>query len=347
MQQRSTRRGGFTIVELVFLIIGLTLGFVSAMAPLGHARQQARELKDSTQIRAITQASLIWAQHNQERYPIPSRFDRTGIVLPRPPDLQGPDLRLDTTGNVLSLLIFNGFVPTEDTVSPAEVGNGAVMQKYQLARPSTAVDPAMALWDPAYRGTPLDEWGGRVPGAVGDASHNSYAQVAYHGGRDHLWSNTFSATEAVWGNRGPAYTLERDQWVPLPNSPFGDGSTTNGIHGEPTSWAGNIAFNDGHVEFLTRPDPQTLAWTFPGLEDQLQRVWPDNVFHAEHDHIRAPIGEDIGFVAGRDGRGVARYTGRVGRVGPGALDQRNNYLRPIARILPGENGALEAHIWVD
>ncbi len=339
------RTRGFTILELVAIIASLVVAYVTAVPQLGQARDQARELKDSTQIRGILQASAIWAQHNHERYPTPSRIDRNGATIARPDGLKGPDRRLDTTGNVLSLLIWNGFIPDDLTVSSAEVGNVRVMPNYQTVDPASAVDPMQALWDPAFRGTPLDEWGGNVPGNAGDASHNSFAQVAYFGGREHLWSNTFSATEATWGNRGPAYTLHRGVWRPLQGSPFGDGSNTMRIHGEPDSWAGNIGFNDQHVSFVTWPDPDALVWTFPDIEGDMERMQCDNLFHSETDRDRKTIDENIALFAGNDGRGSVKWTGKRG--GPGALDQRNAYLRPISKVVPGENDLIEAQIWVD
>lgn len=344
MRPNHTNRG-FTILELVAIIASLVIGYVAAVPQLGQARDQARELKDSTQLRGITQACAIWAQNNRERYPIPSRIDLNGSTIARPDGLVGRDLRLDTTGNTLCLLIWNGFLPPELAVSPNEVGNVEVMANFNSAAPQSAMRPRDAFWDPAFRGTPLDEWGGKVPGAVGDASHNSYAQMAYHGAREAVWSNTFSSAEACWGNRGPAYTLDRGVWTPLAGSPFGDGSTTLRIHGAPETWEGNIAFNDQHVEFLDRPDPMHLSWVFPGLEDQLNRRHPDNVFHSENDHDRTVIDENIALVAGNDGRGSLKATGKPG--GKGALDQKNNYLRPISKVVPGENGTIETQFWID
>lgn len=334
---------GFTLIEVGTVTAVLSIGVALVMPQLQEARATARQLKDSTQLRGITQACAIWAQNTDERYPTPSRIDRKGVTLPRPADLPADarDLRLDTTGNTLSMLIWNGFMPVELTVSPAEAGNVEVMKNFQSASPTTAVDPNECLWDPAFRGTPLDQWGGKVPGDVGDASHNSYAQAAYFGARESIWSNTFKATEASWGNRGPAYVLRDDQWHPLAGSTFGDGSTTMEIHGAPDAWAGNIAFNDHHVGFVKRPDPEMLVWAFPELERHL----PDNVFHSEFDQNRWLIDEQIELVTEHDGRGSVFATGKNG--GPGALDQRNAYLRPIAGVVPGEGDALRAHIWID
>jgi type II secretory pathway pseudopilin PulG len=339
------RARGFTMIEVGAVLATLSVGAAVVLPQVQEARATARQIKDSTQLRGIAQACAIWAQNNKDHNPLPSEVDREGATLPLPEGFEGKVAQLDTTGNILSLLIFNGFIPTELTVSPAEVGNVEVMEDYQYANPTTTINPQRALWDPAFRGTPLDEWGGKVPGAVGDASHNSYAQVAFHGARRAMWGNTFLATEACWSNRGPVYVRRDQAWYPLAGSMFGDGSTTMIIHGDPDTWEGNTAFNDQHVEFFKRPDPEQLPWSFAGADGQGERIHLDNLFHAEHDQTRWLIDEQVELVADHLGRGTVHATGT--KNGSGALDQRNNYLRPISKVIPGENGALRAQIWID
>jgi hypothetical protein len=348
MRQAFPLRRGMTIIEVmvvigvVILVAALALPFIGGMRNHQHG---ARPLKDSTQIRGIIQACAIWAQNNQDRYPTPSEIDLNGDTIARPAGLVGPDRRLDTTGHMMSLLMWNGFFPVELAVSPAEAGNVQVMQNFESANPSAAVNPTQALWDPAFRGTPLDEWGGKVPGKVGDPGNNSYAQVPWFDDRTPLWGNTFNATEAILGNRGPAYTLHNGGWQPTQGSSFGSRSTTMLIHGPRTAWNGNVGFNDHHVEFLTQADPSTLMWTFTGLPGGTPQMVADNMFHAEHDHTRAPIDEHIQEVSGSDGRGTLHGDGS--QSGPGALDQQNNYLRPISHVLPGQNGQVTAEFWID
>jgi hypothetical protein len=117
------------------------------------------------------------------------------------------------------------------------------------------------------------------------------------------------------------------------------------IHGPRSAWNGNIGFNDQHVEFCTQPDPQVLMWTFAGLSGGTPQSFSDNLFHAENDGTRAIIDERISAVKGNDGRGTIEGDGAPG--GAGALDQQNNYLRPIARVVPGQNGAISAEFWID
>lgn len=340
---RQTR--GFTLIEVGAITAVLSVGAVIVMPQVQEARDEARKSRDSMHVRGILQACAIWGTNNRDQYPMPSRVDAIGATLPRPDGLQGRDLRLDTTGNILSMLIFNGFFPAELTVSPFETGNVEVFDDYQVANPQAAANPDKALWDPRYRGTPLDEWGGKVGGKAGEAGHNSYAHAMPKGARRPSWSNTFSAVEAVWGNRGPAYTLEGGQWKLVEGSPFGDASNTLKFYEGEDAWAGHVAFNDQHVEFLLQPDPESLIWTFKDIENELDRSRADNVFHAEHDDTRAPIDEHLAVVAGQDGRGAAKATGED--PGMGALDQRNNYLRPISKVVSKSESVREVQFWID
>ena len=340
-------RRAMSIIEIA-VVIGvvalMTLLLLPLVAGLRTGSGGGRPLKDSTQIRGIAQACAIWAQNNNGLYPTPSEIDLNGATVARPAGQTGPDRSLDTTGNSLSLLIYNGFFPIELAVSPAEAGNVVVASAYQSANPSAAFDPMQALWDPAFRGTPLDEPGGKIPGRAGDPGHNSYAQMPWFGARITMWTATFSSTEAIFGNRGPVYELHNNAWRPVKGSDFGEHSVTKLIHGPRTAWNGNIAFNDQHVDYFTKPDPPSLIWTFPALGGAPGSTLPDNLFHAERDHDRALIDERATLAVGSDGRGVIRSSGPGGRE---ALDQQNNYLRPIARVLPQPNGTFEAHIWID
>ena len=111
-------------------------------------------------------------------------------------------------------------------------------------------------------------------------------------------SNTFQALEPALANRGPVYQLgagagetgiweliENDENDQAGNTPMGDLSATLAMNGSRTSWAGNVGFNDAHVEFYNRPDPETIIWNFKDLQDDNQNQ-PDNIFMNEDDQSR-------------------------------------------------------------
>jgi prepilin-type processing-associated H-X9-DG protein len=47
------------------------------------------------------------------------------------------------------------------------------------------------------------------------------------------------------------------------------------IHGGKDTWEGNIAYNDGHVNYETQPNPKELQYQVEGQRSQFDR---DNIF---------------------------------------------------------------------
>ncbi len=204
---------GFTLIELlvVIAIIALLVGIL--LPALAQARGTARSLRDSNQVRSAMQAMIIFAQSNADSYPLPSRLDAGDGTIS-----STGGASKDNTGNILSILIFNGSFVTEMAVSPSESNSGQVKRDegYQFTNPHAVSaaggvppDGTGALWDPGFAGTPVDPVTYRRTDGGVKVAHQSYAHQIPLGRRLSRWTNSFATTEAVFGNRGPRIRRDR------------------------------------------------------------------------------------------------------------------------------------------
>lgn len=248
----AARRRGLTIIEVLAIVVVVVIIIVIIAPTMTRPIVNSRQVHDLTQIRGITQALTIWAGNNNDNFPRPSLIDLNNTTVPE------LGAAKDTTANLYSILINNGSISPELLISPAEA-NGWIRQYegYEFQNPHVAVDPSKALWDPAFS----------VDFTNGHVGHASYAQ-AYPwraGGGTGKWDGVVngSATDAILGNRGPEVSSVgySKSGAASPVFKLGRESITNLIHGGRNTWEGNIAFADGHVDFLT----STVSGRYPLL----------------------------------------------------------------------------------
>ncbi len=142
----------------------------------------------------------------------------SGQSYPRPSELTD-DVSDDTTANLFSLLVAERYVSPDALISPMDAGLVEPMKDY-----------AWGTWDPS-RGK---YWDDAFRADLDDVSNVSYAHMVLYGDRlDHWSSRRMDSGFPLLGNRGPRDGVEStDSWACL----------------EDGSWAGQIAYGDGHVE---------------------------------------------------------------------------------------------------
>ncbi len=241
MRRRSLARRGFTLIELgtVIATLGVGAAVFSVASPAEKARATARQIKDSTQINNLTTSFFVWAHGNRDLYPLPSKLDTRNVTV------EEIGRAKDTTANIWSLLVWNGLVTPELLISPLE-NNVSIKadSNYQNSLPPAAVVPADALWNPAFS----------VDFTDGKTGHGSYAHLQPAGDRLNRWTYTYKADEAIISTRGPEITGVHylDDDVTLPTFDNAESNTFKMFPVQsPGAWAGNVAFNDNHVEFIS------------------------------------------------------------------------------------------------
>ena len=281
------RRAGFTIIELL-VVIAVVLVLVVVLSPvlLSPRHRGHTQLRDVTQVRGIHSAFVVWANNNDDKYPLPSAIDIDNFTVPELGHAK------NTSANIMSILIGEGFLTGELIVSPQE-NNFQIppYENYEGELPSGAVDPERALWDPKLS----------VDFTSGNGGHLSYAHLIPQGSRLAMWASTFKAEEAILSNRGPEMRLvERDKDEVTTHFATPTTRTTKFFTSSSPSkadwWSGNVAYNDNHVDFNMNVYADNKPVGTPELDPRLKLPQDDGSTLDIHDVMFAdeqvPEGKD-------------------------------------------------------
>lgn len=285
-QRPSPRVAGFTLIELLVVIAIIAILIAILVPALGAARRYALQGKDSTHIRSIVQGMIVWGGQHDGDFPRPSAVDLANTTIDAG---SNPGLVKDNTGNILSLLIFNGMLEAQQAISPVETNELIVADTaFERDEASRAANPALAAWDPGFAGFPGEQdsfsglpANGRRKGTSGErVGHNSYATAFPFGERSDQWNSDFAGTSVIAGNRGPVYQGRPGSWQL--HLSLGVNSKTLKFYGDDSVWSGHLAYGDGRVELVNQPDPAGLKLSF-GIGSNTSS-FADNVFFNENDN---------------------------------------------------------------
>ncbi|HEX2838341.1 MAG TPA: hypothetical protein VHN77_09470 [Phycisphaerales bacterium] len=269
-----TERRGITLIEVMIVVaVVLTVLVVLGWVVGTRARVASRKIHDGTQVRGIHQGLVLWCQSCNDSYPLPSQYDKTNSTIA----VDDPTTK-NTTANIYSILVFNGFFSTELLVSPAETNPRIqVFAGYTDRSPPTAVTPPQALWDPAFSTDFIAGIGGTSYAHMVPATREP--PQSPEGSRNSRWSNTFQSTEPVVGLRGPMTAGDRTDGKGVRLTTMDAASNTLRFFGPSSTWRGNVGYNDNHVQFEDSHAPQS---TRCGPHRNAQASWDDFLFFDEY-----------------------------------------------------------------
>jgi len=244
------RNRGFTLIELlvVMAIIALLVGLL--LPALNRARQQARLVKDGTQIQQIHKAWVSYSVEDKGILPPPGRINRLPLAGGvNEPGRGEEDVLINDTANLHSSMIMQNYYTPKLLIGATEPsGFVAEDEDYNWEVYSVADD---IYWDLDFQADMTDQ------------SNVSYASMPIFGQRKRqFWRDGLSSNFPLIANRGlpdPDYAVEF--------------STVYSIHGDRNAWVGNVLYSDNSIAVERNYRPEKVNY-----QDEENETLPDHLF---------------------------------------------------------------------
>lgn len=258
---KTVRSKGFTLIELL-VVMGIIALLLAILLPaLSKARANTKRVKCSTQINQIHKGFQWSSRDNEGIFPTPGLADRLPVGGVNTPGKGAEDILQNHHAAVYSLGIMQNAFPTDVLVTPAEVSTSVLVMANYNFESYNPLGNSDQFWDPTFQANL----------ATGQLSNLSYGTLQLTGGRKaKQWRDTLDSRFVVIANRG------------VINGSIAPGdylaSKTLQIHGGAKEWEGNVCFNDGHVTFERKFQPDGVSQFTQGavtIEDNIFKDDPE------------------------------------------------------------------------
>lgn len=233
-----------TLVQVAVAVGAVVVLLVLAIVAARRFHLGARTVYDGIQAADIHKSFVLGAQARRGTFMTPSLEDTTNTTV-----IASDPGEKNTTANVLSMHLYNGFISPYVLVSTCEV-NPSIQPAKSLANtsPPTAIMPEQALWDPAFS---VDFING-----IGGTSYAHVMPAGREGGLSPRWSPTLDAREPVVSTRGLRMSTRRLPDGGAQIEDYDRTSNTLRMFGKRRSWGGHVVYADNHMNFEESPAPR-------------------------------------------------------------------------------------------
>lgn len=248
----SRHASGFTIFELLVVIVCVAAILATQIPTQAAARRTARRMQNSTQLRGIHQALVTFANSNKNKF---AGMTSNGEILADGDKTTGSSGRGDYVQARYWILLDGDYFTPEYGISPSETEN---IVTYDRGRDKIA---APVQWNRAVK-------------------HYSYAMLDIHAdpnnpkvvakdaaGRGQEWAQTLNSQAIVLSDR---------------NIGTDTGRNVQSIHSRRSEWTGSVLWNDNHVAFESSMFLET-KFANGGLHDGDPGDGADGLFTSEKD----------------------------------------------------------------